>query len=95
MILLPRSELRFMQGTILALFLALIAAILVGHTAMEGLRGEFEGKLRAQANRQASLTLNGATYAVVHHHAGGWDATPEPIDLTPPAKSNNKKGVSK
>jgi hypothetical protein len=76
------------------LFCCLIAALLVGHGAMEGVRVEFEGKLREQANRQASLVIQGATYATVHNHNGEWIVTPEPIDTTPP-KTNNKKGEKK
>jgi hypothetical protein len=92
MILLPRSELRFMQGTILALFLSLIATILVGYGARESLRAELRVEIAAQAGKQAVLVLNGATYAVVHNHREGWDVAAEPLDLTPPKNGKGGKG---
>jgi hypothetical protein len=76
------------------LFAALLATILVGYGARESLRAELRQEIAAQAGKQAVLVLNDAKYAVVHNHNGEWVATPEPLDLTP-AKTNNKKGVSK
>ena len=59
-------------------------------TSRESMRIDLEGKIREAEGKQASLVLNGATYAVVHHHAKGeWVATPEPI-VTEPKKENSK-----
>lgn len=77
--------------TLLVALLALLCAFAYFRmeSRVEGVRVEFEGKLREVAGKQASLILNGATYAVVHQSAVGWDVAEEPLDLTPPAKKDN------
>jgi hypothetical protein len=97
MILLPRSEWRFVQGAILALTVLVVlslAAIGLCLWDIRMLRDQMDRMPRAEIH--GGVHLSGSFPDVRYYEAPkGYDVTPEPIDTTPPAKSNNKKGVSK